>query len=86
MEHCRKTLASMLRGIYSALNDNLSFGLNWVILPSSWQCWTLKGFVFSGILLSFRYCLGWGGGGGVASFSTNPTGSTSFVALPQNHC
>ena len=85
MEHCRKTLASMLRGIYSALNDNLSFGLNWVNLPSSWQCWTHKGFVFSGILLSFRYCLGWGGGG-VASFSTNPTGSTSFVALPQNHC
>lgn len=83
MEHCRKTLASKLHGINSALNDNLSFGLNWVhpsiLLSAPGNVAPIKDS------FSAAFCLGWGGGGGVASFSTDPTGSTSFVALPRNH-
>ena len=62
MEHCRKTLVSKLHGIYSALNDNLSFGLNWVhpsiLLSAPGNVAPIKDS------FSAAFCLGWGGGGG----------------------
>ena len=76
MEHCRKTLVSKLHGIYSALNDNLSFGSNWVhpsiLLFAPGNVAPIKASFSAAFLLSFRYCLRWGGE--VATFSTDHMG------------
>ena len=87
MEHCRKTLASKLHGIYSTLNDDLSFGLNWVhpsILLSAPDNVAPIKVSFSAAFCSVFDIVG-DREEEIASFSTDPTGTTSFVTLPRNH-
>ena len=82
-----KRLASKLHGIYSALNGNLSFGLNWVhpsiLLSAPGNVAPIKAS-FSAAFCSV-FDIVWGGDGEVANSSIDPTGSTSFVTLPRNH-